>query len=116
MATGQPVGPSEELPDYTSKAFNFAPPLRSDGLKPFHRFGQVVRDVDRSVAAAKKGVISATFVAGNPRNNPMLQGTFLTIEKRLEDGTWKVVRTDDDYDTRYEILVCIYERMLNAGF
>lgn len=100
MATGQPAGPSEVLPDYTSKAFSFARPVRSDGLKPFHRFGQIVRDIDTSVAASKSGTVSARFVAGHPRNNPMIGKTFLTVEKRLEDGTWKIVRTDDDYDTR----------------
>lgn len=100
MATGQPAGPSEVLPDYTSNAFSFARPVRSDGLKPFHRFGQIVRDIDTSVAASKSGTVSARFVAGHPRNNPMIGKTFLTVEKRLEDGTWKIVRTDDDYDTR----------------
>ena len=48
------------------------------------------------------------FVSAHPRNDPMLGGTFLTIERRVEpngiNGTgdnhhWEVIYTDTDWET-----------------
>lgn len=37
-------------------------------------------------------------VAGHPRNNLMLEETFLTVEFK-ERNTWKTIRTDAHFDT-----------------
>lgn len=92
---------SEVLPDYTKQGFNFSPLYRSDQAHLFRKFGDVLRDV--SVYYNKKTTpftVSALFVAANPRNDPMLGKTFLTVEKKAGDNAWKVIRTDNDYDTR----------------
>ena len=39
-------------------------------------------------------------VAGHPRNNLMLENTFMTVEVK-EANTWKVIRTDAHFDTLY---------------
>lgn len=93
---------SEELPDFTKKSFNLTPIYRSDQSHLFRSFGDVLKDIPSDHFNKTKDpiVISASFVAGNPRNDPMLNKTFLTVEKKLATGQWKVVRTDDDYDTR----------------
>ncbi|GAA5799021.1 hypothetical protein HPULCUR_004430 [Helicostylum pulchrum] len=94
---------SEELPDFTKKSFNLTPLYRSDQPHLFRSFGDVLRDVlsDRYVKGDTPLVVSALFVAANPRNNPMLNKTYLTVEKRLGPNQWKVIRTDNDYDTRF---------------
>lgn len=93
---------SEELPDYTKKSFNLTPVYRSDQPHLFRSFGDVLRDVSSShYPRSQSPVVSALFVAANPRNDPMLNKTFLTVEKKIGPNQWRVVRTDDDYDTRY---------------
>ena len=51
---------------------------------------------------------SNRFVSAHPRNDPMLGGTFLTVERRMEaygsNGTgnnhqWEVLYTDADWET-----------------
>ena len=46
------------------------------------------------------------FVSAHPRNDPMLGGTFLTVERLVSDEGnssntlhWKVVYTDADWET-----------------
>ncbi|KAI8979014.1 Neutral/alkaline nonlysosomal ceramidase [Pilobolus umbonatus] len=96
---------SEELPDYTNSTFNLSPRYRSDQPHLFRSFGDLLRDVQPKLVKRRsfKGqsvIMSALFVAGNPRNDPMRGKTFLTVEKKVEND-WKIIRTDDDYDTRF---------------
>lgn len=95
---------SEILPDYTKQGFNLSPLYRSDQPHLFRKFGDVLKDVSSNYYSKNTlsypFVISATFVAGNPRNDPMLEKTFLTVEKKIGSNEWQVIRTDNDYDTR----------------
>ncbi|CEP18270.1 hypothetical protein [Parasitella parasitica] len=94
---------SEKLPDYTKQGFNFSPRYRSDQPHIFRSFGEVIQDVSPYYSKRTQStpfVVSATFVAGNPRNDPMLGKTFLTVEKKV-NNQWIVIRTDNDYDTRF---------------
>ncbi|EFX85915.1 hypothetical protein DAPPUDRAFT_309109 [Daphnia pulex] len=43
--------------------------------------------------------VTATFVAGHPRNNLMQEDTFMTVEAKQSDNSWKVIRTDAHFDT-----------------
>lgn len=46
-------------------------------------------------------VVKAIFVGGHPKNNPLREGTFLTIERENEGSArWQLVRTDADWDTK----------------
>ncbi|KAI8984590.1 Neutral/alkaline nonlysosomal ceramidase [Mycotypha africana] len=96
---------SETLPDYTKKGFNFTPRYRSDQPPFFKKFGDVIKDISATYYSKSlltyPYVISAVFVAGNPRNDPMLEGTFLTVEKKIANDQWEIIRTDNDYDTRF---------------
>jgi len=38
-------------------------------------------------------------VSGNPRNNPMLEMTFLTVERLTDDMNWDIVATDANWET-----------------
>ena len=39
-------------------------------------------------------------VAGHPRNDVMLNKTFLAVEQKEDDGSWTVIATDADWDTK----------------
>lgn len=105
---------SEELPDYTKKSFNLSPVYRSDQPHLFRSFGDVLRDVSSShYLRSESPVVSALFVAANPRNDPMLNKSFLTVEKKVGPNEWIVIRTDDDYDTRYVLYVkVVFKKLL----
>ncbi|KAI8390988.1 Neutral/alkaline nonlysosomal ceramidase [Radiomyces spectabilis] len=92
---------SEKFRDFTPQAFNFVTRHGADRPKLFHHFGDIVSDVDVQYNRRLNQTVSATFVAGNPRNNVLHEGTFLTVERKTPQGTWSVVRTDNDYDTRF---------------
>ena len=42
-------------------------------------------------------------VAGHPRNDVMLNKTFLAVEQKEDDGSWTVIATDADWDTKWDI-------------
>ena len=44
---------------------------------------------------------TTSFVSGHPRNNLMLDSTFLTVERKAEGGLgWTTVATDADWETK----------------
>ncbi|KAI8887910.1 Neutral/alkaline nonlysosomal ceramidase [Backusella circina FSU 941] len=92
---------SENLPDYTNRTFDFSPPFRSDQPAMFKRFGQTLKDVKPTYSLKKDTIVMALFVAGNPRNDPMLGKTFLTVERKVNESEWQVILTDSDYNTRF---------------
>ena len=41
------------------------------------------------------------FISGHPRNNLMLENTFLAVERLAEeDGTWELIATDANWETQ----------------
>ncbi|KAL0078298.1 Neutral/alkaline nonlysosomal ceramidase [Phycomyces blakesleeanus] len=102
MASGKPILDSEQLPNYVNASYDFSPRQGADRPKLFHQFGDVVRNVAPVYRRRKALTITASFVAGNPRNDGMLDKTYLTVEYRQpSSGDWKIIKTDDDYDTRF---------------
>ncbi|CAO3643586.1 unnamed protein product [Cunninghamella echinulata] len=111
IITQQPIELSPDVPfesgiiPQTSSSFDFTPNIGIDHPKFFTRFGDVLKDVSsvyhRPTSSQQKIMVSVTFVAGNPRHNTMLDSTYLTIEKKSTDGSWKIIKTDHDYDTRF---------------
>jgi neutral ceramidase len=64
-----------------------------------HSFGDCTTQPSSSYA--RGAVVNATFVGADPRNNLRLEGTFAAIEQQQSDGTWKQVRSDNDWDLVY---------------
>ncbi|KAI7861312.1 Neutral/alkaline nonlysosomal ceramidase [Spinellus fusiger] len=95
MATGNPISNTEILPNYVRQS-----PDLSAGYGP-DRPALLRRDVNSTYERQSGLIVEATFVAGNPRNDGMLEGTYLTVEEKQKSGDWKVIRTDNDYDTRF---------------
>lgn len=45
-------------------------------------------------------LVNVTFVSGNPRNHLMRDESYFTVEQKQFDGSWKVLLTDADWDTK----------------
>ena len=50
-------------------------------------------------AAGHKVVVE--FQSGNPRNDLMTEGTYLSVEREDESGAWTRVYTDNDWETKF---------------
>lgn len=92
------AGPSP--PDLLKEQISLVTPVLIDTAPMLKRFGDVVLD---PLASYSKGqIVEVTFISGNPRNNPMLDGTFLTVERKDDASSgWIVVATDADWETKF---------------
>ncbi|XP_050531893.1 neutral ceramidase-like isoform X2 [Daktulosphaira vitifoliae] len=88
-----------EIPNFTSKTLSLIRPVLYDIPLSGHSFGDCTLQ-PTSIATWGDTVI-AKFVAGNPRNNPMLEMTFLTIERLESDSMWKIIATDANWETEF---------------
>lgn len=97
-ATGGPAaGPSP--PDNRQNSFNFNTGVVMDATPIGKSFGQCITQPGGTYARGVK--ISARFQGANPRVNLRLEGTYAAVEK-LENGTWKTVRTDEDWNLVFD--------------
>jgi neutral ceramidase len=69
-----------------------APPLGQ-------HFGSVFIDADTSYSRGQ--TVTVVFWGGHPKNDLRLQSSFLQVQRQLTDGTWSVVASDWDWETRY---------------
>lgn len=64
------------------------------------KYGDVLQDANERYAPGD--MVTVTFVSGHPRNDLMLEGTFLTIDRlNPSSGNWTTIATDADWDTRF---------------
>lgn len=92
--------PGPPLPNLLKKQVSFKTGVVFDGTPLGKVFGQVLSDVKPQYNRGERAIV--TFVAGHPRNNLMLESTYLTVEKLNNDGTsWTVVATDGNWETRF---------------
>ncbi|KAI8067907.1 Neutral/alkaline nonlysosomal ceramidase [Gongronella butleri] len=99
QATALPL--STQMNDPRSASFDFTPRRRADLPGLFRGFGELIQDVAPLYTPQEPATVKVSFIAGNPRHNPMQDETFLTVERRVQDGQWITVRNDHDYDTRF---------------
>lgn len=88
--------------DIKDRLISFQISVIYDGTPFFKSFGDVSSDVKNSYIAGEE--VSVTFIAGNPRNCLKVgvkNMTFLTVEKEMIDGSWKIILTDADWDTKF---------------
>lgn len=63
------------------------------------RFGEVTTDaLDHYYTGSR---VKVRFAGANPRNDLRLEGTYLTVEKLIDDSKqeWKVVAVDGNWET-----------------
>ncbi|XP_028264532.1 neutral ceramidase isoform X2 [Parambassis ranga] len=97
-----PVGP--EPPFFKNNLFNLLPAAPVDGKPENSSFGDVLQQV--YPVYRQGGVVSVTFVAGNPRHSGDIRDkTFVTVEiLDNRTNTWQVVHTDASWETRFHWL------------
>uniref|UniRef100_A0A2H8TTC9 Neutral ceramidase n=1 Tax=Melanaphis sacchari TaxID=742174 RepID=A0A2H8TTC9_9HEMI len=64
-----------------------------------HNYGDCIEQPPFSAVWGQ--TVKAKFVSANPRNNPMLEMTFLTVERLTDDFKWDVVATDANWETEF---------------
>jgi neutral ceramidase len=101
MAKKQPVDPGPSPIDLLSHQHSYDPGVIID-IHPIGKpFGSIHKDVDTSRIYKANDVVHVEFWAGHPKNDYMTEKTFLTVERQEKDGSWVVVLTDNDWDTKF---------------
>ncbi|XP_050428136.1 neutral ceramidase [Adelges cooleyi] len=99
LADGVTLQRGPEAPVFTSEVVSFLPPVIYDTPLSPYGFGDCIKQPPYS--ATPGDTISVKFVAGNPRNNPMLEMTFLTVERMGSDSKWDIIATDANWETEF---------------
>ncbi|XP_032681175.1 neutral ceramidase [Odontomachus brunneus] len=83
-----------------SNLISLVPPVLYDTPKWGRNFGDIIQQSRQVVWPGE--TITATFVAGHPRNNLMTDNTFLTVERLGDDEVWIPIATDADWETKFQ--------------
>lgn len=95
-------------PDLSGVQLPQVPTVIFDAPKVGYQFGDCTHQPSRKVLAGQS--VIARFVSAHPRNDLMLGGTFLSIERRVEHSGsnvtnnnhhWEVIYTDADWETMF---------------
>jgi len=81
-----------------SKQLSFILPVVVDHAPWGVAFGENIKTPGRVYEAGQKVIVE--FQSGNPRNDLMAEGTYLSVE-REQDGEWTKVYTDNDWETKF---------------
>jgi neutral ceramidase len=94
-STAQPI-PGPCPPNNVNISLSFITGVVYDAAPLFKSYGDVKVDVEPAYALGS--IVSATFVAANPRNNLRLEQTYAAVEKLDPNyGRWDRVRDDSDW-------------------
>ena len=91
----------EAPPNLESKQISMAPPVIADYVGIGEKFGDVVNQPKESYSVKAGEVVSAEFRSANPRNNQRLEDTYLSVERKNEDGTYERRYVDSDWCTKF---------------
>ncbi|WP_411097271.1 neutral/alkaline ceramidase [Streptomyces sp. 020-2-3H-GM] len=85
-------------PDESGRQFTFQTGVVYDNPPSGRSFGSVLKAPEGSYA--RGSTATAEFATGHPKNDVRRGSTFLEVQ-RLENGTWKRVLDDGDWETTY---------------
>ncbi|XP_068632548.1 neutral ceramidase-like [Battus philenor] len=94
--TTVPQGPIPE--DHRNNTISLIPPVILDATPTGKNFGEVLEQPPGTVRVGD--LVSAVFVAANPRNNILQESTHAQVE-RLVGDQWVIVATDADWETKF---------------
>jgi neutral ceramidase len=95
LMKGTSIPPGPTPPDISGKTYTFIPPVIFDDGD----FGAVYQDVNTDYA--RGATVNVIFYGANPRNDFRTGSTFLTVERQV-NSQWKVVLTDDNWETKFQ--------------
>lgn len=94
------VPPGPTPPDNRDKSISLITGVVYDSAGIGKDFGQLTKDV--SPSHPRGAMVTASFVAANPRNNLRLEGTYAAIEAQGADGTWTQFKNDEDWELVFQ--------------
>ena len=108
LMTGRNLSPGTRAPNLRNKQLSFVTGVVADGT-PLYKAGWFLKYKSRKFGECIKqpkdtgrgSTVSAKFQSGHPRNSLMQESTFMAVEKK-HGGSWKVVATDTDWETKFE--------------
>ncbi|CAK1600598.1 unnamed protein product [Parnassius mnemosyne] len=95
---GGDVPPGPEPEDHRSDTISLVLPVVLDATPIGSHFGAVLEQPPSRVRMGD--IVSATFVAANPRNDIRQESSHAVVE-RLEGSEWRTVATDADWETKF---------------
>lgn len=115
MVNGVPstVGPMP--PDLEDELIQLMPEPHCDRVPQGVSFGDVVEGFDVKPQYKAGEVATATFHGANPRHNQKPTGSYLTVERVLDNGRSVAIAYDGDWETKFNWL-CGKEDPLDLGF
>ena len=96
MLAGETLERGTPPPNLFDDQLTFVPGVVMDNPATGHQMGDCVHQPED---ASPGQTVMAKFISGHLRNNPMLDSTFLTVE-RQEGANWVVVARDADWETK----------------
>lgn len=99
MMSRTPVSPGPMPIDQDRKQISLVTKVYYDGHAYGSGFGYVVAQPNKFYSIGETA--TATFVAGNPRNNLMTDNSYFYVERLNEDGNWTIVATDANWETKF---------------
>ncbi|GAM24678.1 hypothetical protein SAMD00019534_078530, partial [Acytostelium subglobosum LB1] len=99
IVNNQQVEPGPFPRNMTGHTFFFLPPVVFDEAPDGH-FGKIYEDVQPAYTIGQ--TVAATFYGANPRNNYMIESTFLTVDIETSSGQWQTVLVDGDWETKFK--------------
>eukprot|EP00096_Caligus_rogercresseyi_P008205 TRINITY_DN26688_c0_g1_i1.p1 TRINITY_DN26688_c0_g1~~TRINITY_DN26688_c0_g1_i1.p1 ORF type:complete len:315 (+),score=64.03 TRINITY_DN26688_c0_g1_i1:298-1242(+) len=102
MVKGENVSSLVEPPDLSEEQISLVPLVLFDYAGIGHKFGDVLREPETKYKAGD--TVTVEFVAGHPRNDLLLEDSFLEV-RRLEDGSsdkekYSLVAVDGSWETK----------------
>jgi neutral ceramidase len=98
LMSGDAIEAGPTPPDLLDFQINLQTDVVYDSVPLSRQFGDVYQDVKANYLPGD--TVSIIFWGAHPKNNYRTQDTFLAVQ-RLENGEWKTVRQDRDWDTEY---------------
>jgi len=95
MVSGEDLEKGPIPPNLGGEEITFVPGVVFDNPPPGFAFGDCVQQPTDSVQGQQ---VTAKFVSGHLRNNLMLESSFMTVE-RLVNDEWIIVAEDSDWET-----------------
>lgn len=98
MINEEIVESGPDPPYLNDKVLSFNPRVFFDGHPLGKNFGTVKVEPKKDYYLNE--TVEVIFIAGNPRNNILHEKTYLTVEKEISEGQWKVLLTDGNWETK----------------
>ncbi|KAL7567820.1 hypothetical protein ACA910_000568 [Epithemia clementina (nom. ined.)] len=87
--------------DRVNQQISLLPDVEFDVIGAGRSYGSVAEDANDSYESNGGETVKVLFRSSNPRNNPKIQDTYLTVERLGDHGLWSVWLTDADWDTKF---------------